>query len=80
MLRIRPTRFNRTFMELKVTYYGKSPGISLFQSHLYGIERPQHGEAEFMRTEFQSHLYGIESNSGKIRGSSYLVSIAPLWN
>ena len=44
--------FNRTFMELKVGLNGSVQGRSLFQSHLYGIERTRRRVA--MRAAFVS--------------------------
>ena len=55
-------RLNRTSMELKLVFMnGRTGQVSLFESHLYGIETS--GDAQFQKVvlPFESHLYGIET-------------------
>ena len=73
-------RFNRTFMELKETWFDKNKTLRVFQSHLYGIESDELNAHGLHPVGFNRTFMELK-DTGKWKDEvEQLVSIAPLWN
>ena len=72
--------FNRTFMELKATYFQVADGKVSFQSHLYGIERWAERLVRGKTLSFNRTFMELKVMRSTASMCFFVVSIAPLWN
>ena len=72
--------FNRTFMELKATYFQVADGKVSFQSHLYGIERWAERLVRGKTLSFNRTFMELKVVRSTASMCFFVVSIAPLWN